>query len=64
MYVLFPIVSTGWEVVFNHLKQWLKQQKKVQDELCSNQVDERQPGVWMFCLGILRVFVFFFSIKF
>lgn len=58
MYVLFPIVGAGWEVVFNHLKQWLKQHRKAQDELCSKQVDEaarsldflfgNPGGLWIF----------------
>lgn len=61
MYTLLPTVTTGLEVVFNNLNQWLKQHSKVHDELCSKQLDETQPGVWMFCLGIVGVFGFFIA---
>ena len=45
MYVLFQIVTTGWEKVFNHLKQWFQEHKIIWDGLRSKQMNAARSSL-------------------
>lgn len=45
MYALFQIVTTGWEKVFNHLKQWFQEHKIIWDGLRSKQMNAARSSL-------------------